>query len=355
MSLGGKKPYLDFQKYKYDEEKRSFFSFGKKNRPAKPRQVKIYEMPPQDPINYTVGSNPFHKETGKKINYRKFFSAFFIATFFATWFWLMFYLPYFDINDVSYFGIKALNVEEIKNFVNDNYLKSGKYWHKNNYFVVNAEKIIAGLKQNFDVSDIKVTKIFPDKLQIEIIEKNQSIVYCTPEGYYLLDSDGRVIKIFWEKPEEAINTSPLDIATSSAIISTNTIPNVTTRSIIFKPNKNKIENEYKNLPLFCLNENKKLNKNQRNVLSADFLKIVITWQEALSKEGIGTPEYFIGGADQQSSLEAYFKDKRWYLKISPENIEQQILKIKTILIGNEGGARANEYIDVRFGDRVYWK
>ena len=127
--------------------------------------------------------------------------------------------------------------------------------------------------------------------------------------------------------------------------------------LIGTPEIKSIENDYKNLPLFCVDENTKLNKNQKNILSSDFLKIVIAWQEALGKEeGIGAPEYFIGATtSQQSGWEAHFKDKRWYLKISPENIEQQILKLKAILTGKEGSAKANEYIDVRFGDRVFWK
>lgn len=355
MTSGGKRPYLDFQKYKYDEEKRSLFSFGKKKEKIKSRQLKVYEMPPQDPINYSVGSNPFRKETGKKINFRKYFSIFFISAFFISWFWLMFYLPYFDIDDVAYYGIKALNAEEIKNFTFNNYLKSGKYWHKNNYFVVNTEDVVLGIKQNFDISDVKVIKIFPNKLQIDIIEKNQTITYCTRDGYYLLDSDGTVVKTFWEKQKEATGSSTLFATTTNTSFSTSTEVITTTAPIIFVPNKNKIENDYRKLPLFCLDKNENLNKNQRNIFSADFLKIIVSWQESLLKEGIGAPEYFIGGQTQQSGLEAHFKDRRWYLKISPDNIDQQILKLKAILTGNEGGAKANEYIDVRFGDRVFWK
>lgn len=352
MTPGGKRPYLDFQKYKYDEDKRGLFSFTKKKEKSKPKKLKIYEMPPQDPINYTVGSNPFRKEAEQKRNYKRIFSAFFIASFFVAWFWLMFYLPYFDVDKISYYGIKALNADEIKGYVYDNYLKSSKYWHRNNYFIVKPEKMMQGLKQKFDVNDVKVVKTFPDTMEIEIIEKNQSLTYCTPEGYYLLDNDGKVIKIFWENPIEETTTS-ISIATGTVFI-TSTI-NTTSTPIIFKPTKNKIDNEYRNLPLYCIAENKKLDNNQKDIISVKLLESVIFIQETLSKEGIGAPEYFIGGTTEQSGLEAYFKDKRWYLKIVPENIEQQILKLKTILTGNEGGAKANEYIDVRFEDRVFWK
>ena len=241
MTSGGKSPYLDFQKYKHDGEKRSFFSFGSKKTKPKARPLKVYEMPPTDQNNFTVGSNPFRKEIHERINYKKIFSTFFIIFFFVAWFWLIFYLPYFDIDKISYFGIKALNADEIKSFVNDNYLKSGKYWHKNNYFLVNADKIREGLKQKFDTSDIQVTKTFPDQLQIDITEKTQSIVYCTQVGYYLLDSDGTVVKTFWEKIEEVINTSSVEIVTTSSMITTSTITNTTTKSRFLNLTKIKLK------------------------------------------------------------------------------------------------------------------
>lgn len=354
MSLGGKKPYLDFQKYKYDEKKRrSFFSFVEK--PKKSRALKVFEVSaPPDPLGFSTGSNPFRKQEKKKLNYRRFFSIFFILSFFLAWFWLIFYLPYFDIDNIVYSGIKTLNKEEIQKFVFENYLKSGKYWHRNNYFITKPEKIILGIKEKFDLSDVKITKIFPDRMQIEIIEKNQSMIYCTSYGYYLLNHDGGVIKIIWEKeilPETTSTTvSSTEIMTTTTVF----IATSTVEEEVFKPSRKEINIEYSDLPLFCIKKSEKLYLNQKNILPVSFLENIISWQENLKKEGIGTVKYFIGQDNQQSSLEAYLEDTRWYLKISPEDIPQQIQKIKAIL-NNEEKIKPFEYIDVRFGDRVFWK
>lgn len=352
MPPGGKKPYLDFQKYKYDEKKhRSFFSFTEK--PKKNRPLKVFEIStPPDPLGFSTGTNPFRKQEKKKINYRRVFSTFFILSFFIAWFWLIFYLPYFDINNITYTGIKTLNEEEIKHFVFENYFKSGKYWHKNNYFVTKPEKIISGIKENFELSDVKITKVFPDKLQIEIVEKSQSLVYCTQNGYYLLNHDGGVTKIFWEKEvkeEEFTTTTSTEESSTST-----TLEKTTVVEEIFKPDRKKIESEHGDLPLFCIAKAENLYLNQKNILTTSFLDMVISWQEQLKKEGMGSVEYFIGQDNQWSSFEAYFKDKRWHLKISPENISQQIQKIKAVLNDEESVTPA-QYIDVRFGDRVFWK
>ncbi|HRY36309.1 MAG TPA: hypothetical protein P5230_00300 [Candidatus Magasanikbacteria bacterium] len=353
MTSGGKRPYLDFKKYRYDEEKRPIFSFPKK--PAI-KQIKSFEAAtPVESVNFIVGNNPFRKEPKKKINYKKFFFGFFIFFFLAAWFWLIFYLPYFDIENIYYSGIKTTNEATLKTYVYDNFIKSGKYWHRNNYFVTDAEEIVIGIKNNFDLSDVKVTKIFPDKLQIDVIEKSHSMVLCTQRGYYLLDSDGGVIKIFWEKE-----------FTSTSIFTTGTVqnevngPTSTTSSMpvaeeIFKPTRQKIDKEYQNLPLFCIDEEKKLSLVNKNVVSEAFLKNIIDWHEALIKEGIGSPEYFLGQLNQWTGFEAYFKDKKWHLKLSPENIQSQIIKIKAVIESKESISQIKEYIDVRFGDRVTWK
>ena len=91
------------------------------------------------------------------------------------------------------------------------------------------------------------------------------------------------------------------------------------------------------------------------IISTDFLNNLVFWHESLEKEGIGTPEYFLGQFNQWAGFEAYFKDKKWYLKLTTENTDKQILKIKSLINSKDSMAQVKEYIDVRFGDRVIWK
>lgn len=354
MSSGGKRPYLDFQKYKYDENKnRSFFSFSKIKKPTK--SLKIFEVTsPPDPLGLNIGANPFRKQEKKKINYKKIFFSFIIISFFIAWFWMIFYLPYFDINQVSYEGVKNLNEQDIKDRVFEKFLKSGKYWHKNNYFVLDTEEIATDILSNFELSDVKVEKIFPDSLKIIIKEKKQSLVFCTMNGYYLLDHEGGVIKVFWEKEE--LPTEPILVSstTSTPDFTTSTEQQLPLVTEILKPDYQKIEKDYSDLPLFCVANKEKLKENQKNILSGDFINIIIDYQENLEKEGIGKVTYFLGQTNQWNSFEAHFDDKRWFLKLSSENSLSQIQKIKALLNDNEN-ITPLEYIDVRFGDRVFWK
>ncbi|HNU96286.1 MAG TPA: FtsQ-type POTRA domain-containing protein [Candidatus Magasanikbacteria bacterium] len=357
MTPGGKRPYLDFQKYKYDENKRRpFFSFGKNKKSAK--NLKIFESTsPPDPLGLNIGANPFRKEVKKKISYKKIFSGLIVFGFFVAWFWTMFYLPFFDIKQVGYSGIKNLNEQEIKDLVFEKFLKSGKYWHKNNFFILNTEKIAADISNNFELNDIKVEKIFPNRLQIDIREKKQSLIFCNMNGYYLLDHEGGVIKTFWQKEEiipAELSTFTTNTSTIEQTDSITTTQPMLEEVKILKPDRKKIDTENLDLPLFCVVGEERLQKNQKNILSTDFINTIIDYQENLEKEGIGIVSYFIGQTNQWNSFEAHFGDKRWFLKLSTENTFTQIQKIKAMLNDKEKIA-PTEYIDVRFGDRVFWK
>ena len=351
MTPRSKRPYLDYQKYRYDDEKRPFFSFVKKPFSRKIKSLEAASAP--SPANLTIGANPFRKQQKKKINFKKFFYTGIVLLLPILWFWLMFYLPYFDIDNVNYSGIKTLDEQSVRDYVFNTFLKSDKYWHKNNYFFVSKKKITKGMMENFDISSITVTKIFPDKLQIDITEKKHSIVLCTTRGYYLLDNDAGVIKTFWEN--EPISS---EVAITPATPTTTEIDSDTTtikQTPIFRPDRTKIEPGYRDLPLFCIEENKKFSTVNKKIISTDFLNNIVFWHESLEKEGIGTPEYFLGQFNQWAGFEAYFKDKKWYLKLTTEDTDKQILKIKSLINSKDSMAQVKEYIDVRFGDRVIWK
>ena len=114
----------------------------------------------------------------------------------------------------------------------------------------------------------------------------------------------------------------------------------------FKKNKK----DYGAFPLVFDLREPRLNDKQTDVLPAGLINSAIDWYGALEKRGIAGVKYFT--LDQPSAGLTVYTNLPWRLYVNPSgDLENQIANLKIILRDNN----PREYIDLRYGERVFWK
>ncbi|MBI2628407.1 MAG: FtsQ-type POTRA domain-containing protein [Candidatus Niyogibacteria bacterium] len=107
----------------------------------------------------------------------------------------VFYLPKFRIKDIDVPALKTLSQDEIKEFSKE--ILSAKIaglLPADNILLAPIEKIKTGLKSKFlRIKEIEVSRRWPDILKIDILERSTWAVYCQKgekNGCYLSDNQG---------------------------------------------------------------------------------------------------------------------------------------------------------------------
>jgi hypothetical protein len=277
-----------------------------------------------------------------------------IFSLFIFWFGLIFYLPYFKITTFNYTGLKLLKQEELQAAVSALLPASSTLAilpAKNNFFLVNTKKLEDKLNAQFSVNSIQVTKTFPNELTITVQEKNSSLIYDNGKEYYLLDQEGTAIKFLKEAEENELQVNNTNVPEFLASTAPNT-RSTTTSDVppeIHVPNYKKLNQEFGNYPIVYDLRNTNIKEKQTNILPATFINALNEWQNSLTKQGIVSVDYFT--IENLTSGIKIKTNKPWDIYATSNNIPAQIEALKLIIKNNH----PQEYIDLRYGEKVYWK
>jgi hypothetical protein len=266
-----------------------------------------------------------------------------LVAFIVCWIILLAYLPYFKITKVVCAGLDNISKSDIENFVRDNYFNKGSVLPEANYFMVNAGKISEGLKNKFVLESVSVHKIFPDTLEIDVKEKEPQLVYDNGKKYFLMDANGVAVKyLFDAEPNEFIKHI-LSVPSSS----TSTEPLVT---ITHNPGYARIKKLCRDYPILYDKRNLDVTEKEQDILPAEIIAGVRSLQKAIEGSGVGDVRYYIL-SDLNTGVTAITENKyKLYFSLNSDPANQ-ILNLKNILSSNQPA----EYVDLRFGNRVYWK
>ena len=341
----------NFTKYRPPKKRRSILSFFKKAKKIPYNKKRAY-----------TGKNPFKKD---KKNYRNLFGLFTLGIIFLTWLLILVYLPFFRINNIEYNGLKLIKQSDVQKMVEENvFIKS--VIPKNNYFLIKINKIDKVLNENFNLDNIEIIKKFPDTLIINFKEKICSIIYDNEERYVLLDTNGKVLKdlamveptefLYKLKLLKEIRESSSSIKIVEEIVTTSTKPNLDDLKdgeellkVMHVPNYKKMAMQFEGFPL--LYDERKIPVNiSDQILSPQIVNAVIEWQSMITEEGVGELKYF--ETENPISGITVINTNAWNIYFNPQNnLEQQFENLKTIVAENS----PDEYVDLRFNERVYWK
>jgi len=346
------KSYGSFRRHE-PQKKGGIFGFFRKKKKKTSYNSGLASNP-----TYTSAPRPSFIRPKIKKNYRGrvIFGA--LGSVVVAWAVLMIYLPYFRVQKISFEGLKIIEQNEIETYLTDKYLKGGIIPH-NNYFLLSETEIEKDIAAKYAIDAVDAIKMFPGVINIKIAEKITTIIYDNGYSYSLLDKEGTIIKVidqYVPNPTSTISTSTSSTITvlpqsyTLSLTSTSTSSSASINK--HKPDYIKLQLEYDGIPILYDERNVLVADKQKKVFSPQLISAIIDWQKALKDEGIGEARYF--ETDNPPAGFKLYLNKNWYLFIQPANpLADQINNLHTIVANKD--MQPGEYIDLRFGERVFWK
>ncbi len=313
--------------------------FNKKKNYLQSKSLKAKIVKSNFNSSLTKQNNPY-KRTKKKLT--KWFLILELVLVFVLFFNIIIILFKHSIFDLKIFKISGLNrISEIefRETLNNLLDQSRLCCFKNrNYFLFNNLETREILKTRFGLESIKIKKEFPDYLKIYVQEKISSIIYDDGQKYVFLDLSGNLNENIQNVADYEWVLMPDPKQPSSTIK-------------IHKPDYNFIFNNLKHkYPLVYDQDYFLLNlklEDRKKVISN-----LIVWFNYLVSNYRFDLEYFI---IKNQFLEAEIIVNHGHkIKISLlDSAELQIKNLQQFLL-NFDLSLWQEYIDLRFLDRIYY-
>ncbi len=272
-------------------------------------------------------ANPFFP---KNKHYRKDKAAFtfrkilLIAVIFLTiigWLYLFLFSKYFRISRIEISGdgkaAEAAVRDSLKFFFKS---RSWLLFPKNNIYIFPAKEAENLFKEQLLLQEIKIIKIYPAALRVEFKTKKPALKLNTEKWIYILNITGEII----EKKQK-------DASASSTV---------------------KFEDD--DLPII-LGDTEDLNVASK-AIKEELAQFIVAVAKALPEQtGVAISE-FSSVADSPSSLNVK-TEEGWNVVFNIRiNVQEQIKKLAMVLKEQTLQNRKNlNYIDLRFGDRIFYK
>lgn len=229
--------------------------------------------------------------------------------------YLFFFSSLFEIKKTNLSGLSRIEEKEILNLINIQKEKNFLLLFKQkNLLILNKDQLAENFEKKYEFAKIEIEKKFPNTLNIKIQEKSLALIWLEEGIYYNTDIDGRIIS----------EVSPLDISKDIyPIIENKTEQNIENYQINF--DKQKIDYA---LDLFS-----------EFIIDVPDIKL----EKIIFDKDIDAIKIRVAGGP-----EIYFNLQ--------EDLNKQINKLITIkneILKNDFYQKT--YIDLRYGERVYYR
>lgn len=224
----------------------------------------------------------------------------------------IFQAPFLSLKKIELKGNSFYQEEEVKKYIGDKLAeRRGLLFQNNNFFLFNSDKLRDQLITQYNLNDATVRKIFPQKIKVEFIEKTSQFIWQKNGAYYLLDAKGQ-----------------------------------------FNGQINELNDQY-----IILEDSRSYQpQNNENIFRPDEIEliqvIIELWEEKLASTA---QIKAIAIGDDWSSFDIK-TNLSYVIKINPQNepVKQLENYRQVLLAGNVVGTDIN-YIDLRYGDKAYFK
>ncbi len=224
------------------------------------------------------------------------------------------FYPFFQVESVILSGRENLNKETLLKTVENCTRKHFLFLDTRSIFLVKEEEIKKRIfQETLVVEDVAVRKIFPAKVEVIIKERVPISVWCAEkkeESCYYVDKQGIVLQ--------------------------------------------RADRILRDFPIF-LKETRTTAKEEvvgKRIIDPDLLMVLFLAKEGLAKENISVSYFKIPAG---KTVEAHLKEG-WKILFSSKNTEAELENFRVIIEEIDDLRREDlDYIDLRFGDRIYYK
>lgn len=243
-------------------------------------------------------------------------------------FWLLLFHSFFIIDNIIIRGSSRVEAEgerieesKIKSLIKQQLLeKRLLFFNQNNIFAFNKKRAKKEILKKYYVSNLKINKKLPRTIEINFTEKIAAAVWSENDKYYYIDDAGDIL----------YEIEALEINTEDFII----LKNKNEQSKIKTSGLTKKLTVGEGYIDFCL-------MLARKVKDSD---ILLTYNIFIINEDESTAEiHLVQGPIIYFNIE--------------ENLDKQFKKLEILLTEKVKGEMLKkiEYIDLRFGDKIYYK
>lgn len=275
----------------------------------------------------TKYKNPFFPKNKKggfghgKIGIRGFLLAAAVVIVLAGWAYLFLRSSYFAIARVDVYGDNEVMKKAISDSVN--LISSGNKWlllPKNNIYIFPKLEAEEKIKQQLLLEELVITKQYPNSLRVDFKIKKPAIQMTSEKWLYVLDAAGEVIE---RRPSDGASSSTLEMAADA-------MP-------VLEGSKNDLEiSSY--------------------AIEGELAQFIISVFNKLPERTGVAISFFSLPADSPSSLKIK-TEEGWDIILNMHvGADSQIEKLSALLKERDLPDRRNlNYIDLRFGDRIFYK
>lgn len=228
--------------------------------------------------------------------------------------WFIFFSYFFKIKQIEASGSGKISSEEISNIAWEQTKKSRfLLGGQDNFFLFNKSELTATLKQKYNFKDIKITKSLFNKIKINLEEKNYNLIWKEGDSYFFINEDG---------------------------------------DVVYSASFNEIANI--NLPIIE-NISQNLIRNNKTAFAPKYLSYAVKLNGKMAENRFEIEKFILDSDVNTVKVKLKPSQVLIYFNID-EDLGAQINKL-TVLINEslKDSYKNKNYIDLRYGDKVYYK
>lgn len=160
-------------------------------------------------------NNPFfrskNKNKGDNKNKKKYFYIFIVCIFFIFIIYTIFFSKIFTINNVAVNGLERLNNSDIQTYIQDKQASNKLiFFPKNNLLFLNTKDLAVDIKKDFKLADANVHKKFFHSLEINLNERPVAFIWQDNNIRFFSDANGCLITDVAVNPDIQYNLAVLE-------------------------------------------------------------------------------------------------------------------------------------------------